>query len=206
MRLIVESPAPDLNESLTYYNSLGFRCSTWKKNGLCQTKNLTIFLNTSAYSRPCINLYEAKENKLGASPSGTWVKQEREKLTLIDAKNKSLLGNYGGVCIETLDLNASFIFWQAKGFKGILEPEASWCSLKNENGDTISLLKANSCPHLFTNPSLAFFNGHQNSKIITHLKALNVPIKQEVIFGEEIIADNLIINDPGGLGFFIFND
>jgi hypothetical protein len=53
---------------------------------------------------------------------------------------------------------------------------------------------------------LAFFNGHQNSKIITHLKALNVPIKQEVIFGEETIADNLVINDPGGLGFFIFND
>ena len=147
MRLIVESPAPDLNESLAYYNSLSFRCSTWKKNGLCQTKNLTIFLNTSAYSRPCINLYEAK------------------------------------------------------GFKGILEPEVSWCSLKNVNGDTISLLKANNCPHLFTNPSLAFFNGHQNSKIITHLKALNVPIKQEVIFGEEIIVDNLVINDPGDWGF-----
>lgn len=116
------------------------------------------------------------------------------------------MGNYAGICIETPDIKASFIFWQAKGFKGSLEPKASWCNLKNENGDTISLLKANSYPHLFTNPSLAFFNGPQNSKIITQLKALNVPVTQEVIFGEEANADNLVINDPGGLGFFIFND
>jgi hypothetical protein len=30
---------------------------------------------------------------------------------------KGLLGNYAGVSIETLDLEASFVFWQAKGFK-----------------------------------------------------------------------------------------
>lgn len=123
-----------------------------------------------------------------------------------ETRSNSLLGNYAGICIETPDMKASFVFWQARGFTGTLEPEASWCSLKNENGDTISLLKANSCPHLFTNPSLAFFNGHQNSKIIRQLKALNVPITQEVIFGEETTADNLVINDPGGLGFFVFND
>lgn len=206
MRLIVESPATNLNESLAYYNSLGFICSPWKKNGLCQAKNLTIFLNTSAYSRPCINLLEAKENKLEASPNGTWIKESTEVITEDETSSNSLLGNYAGICIETLDMKASFIFWQAKGFTGNLEPEASWCSLKNKNGDTISLLKANSCPHLFTNPSLAFFNGHQNSKIIRQLKALNVPITQEVIFGEETTADNLVINDPGGLGFFVFND
>ncbi len=206
MRLIVESPTPQLQESLSYYKSIGFQCTAWNKGYLCQTQDLTIFLNSNPYSRPCINLLGAQEQKIEASPSGTWVKQEREKLSLPDVKDKSLLGNYGGVCIETLDLNASFIFWQAKGFKGNLEPEASWCSLKNENGDTISLLKANSCPHLFTNPSLAFFNGHQNSGIIQQIKTLKLPIKQEVIFRNETTADNLVISDPGGLGFFIFND
>ena len=33
-----------------------------------------------------------------------------------------------------------------------------------------------------------------------------IPIRQEVIFGEETIADNIILNDPGGVGFFVFND
>ncbi|MEL0225849.1 MAG: hypothetical protein VW912_04160 [Flavobacteriaceae bacterium] len=83
---------------------------------------------------------------------------------------------------------------------------ASWCQLENKNGDRLSLLKANSCPHLFTNPSLAFFNGQENSTIIQKIRALRLPIKQEVIFGEESSAENLILNDPGGLSFFIFND
>ncbi|MGB0366298.1 MAG: hypothetical protein ACPGC8_01515 [Flavobacteriaceae bacterium] len=90
-----------------------------------------------------------------------------------------MLGNYAGICIETLDIEASFIFWQAKGFKGNFDPNASWCSLKNKNDDSLSFLKANSCPHLFTNPSLAFFNGPKNSEIIQKIKAIDLPIKKK---------------------------
>ena len=206
MRLIVESPAPHLKESLPYYKKIGFQCSEWKNAYLCQTKSLTIFLNPDPYSRPCLNLFGAQEKKTTVSPSGTWIKERKEKIKYSNIDTKSLLGNYAGTCIETLDIEAYFIFWQAKGFKGKLNLNASWCELENENGDRLSLLKANCCPHLFTNPSLAFFNGPENSTIIQKIKALRLPVKQEVIFGEESSAENLILNDPGRLGFFVFND
>ena len=206
MRLIIESPAPDVNESLSYYKDVGFQCTNWRKAYLCQVKNLTIFLNPDPYSRPCINLFGAQEEKTTVSPSGTWIKERKENIKYSTPDTKGLLGNYAGVCVETLDLEASFVFWQAKGFKGKLNHNASWCQLENKNGDRLSLLKANSCPHLFTNPSLAFFNGPENSTIIQKIRALRLPIKQEVIFGEESSAENLILNDPEGLSFFIFND
>ena len=164
------------------------------------------FSQPCSYSRPCLNLFGAQEKKTTVSPSGTWIKERKEKIKYSTIDTKSLLGNYAGVCIETLDIEASFIFWQAKGFKGELNLNASWCSLKNKNGDHLSLLRANSCPHLFTNPSLAFFNGSKNKNIIEQIKSLQIPIAQEVIFGRETTADNLILNDPGGVGFFVFND
>ena len=206
MRLIIESPAPNLEKSLSYYKKIGFQCSAWKNGGLCQTKNLTIFLNSDPYSRPCLNLFGAQEQSLEVSPSGTWIKLEQATCNILPVNKESLLGNYSGVCIETPELEKSFIYWQAKGFMGKLDEKTNWCSLKNINGDHISLLKMNSCPHLFTNPSRALFNGSKNKSIIEHIKSLHLPIAQEVIFGRETTADNLILNDPGGVGFFVFND
>ena len=77
MRLIIESPAPDVNESLSYYKDVDLQCTNWRKAYLCQVKNLTIFLNPDPYSRPCINLFGAQEEKTTVSPSGTWIKERR---------------------------------------------------------------------------------------------------------------------------------
>lgn len=206
MRLIVESPAPNLEESLSYYKKIGFQCSAWKNVALCQTKTLTIFLNPDPYSRPCLNLFGAQEKTIEVSPSGTWIKLEQENSDVPHVYKEGLMGNYSSICIETPDLETSFNYWQSKGFMGQLKQNANWCSLKNKNEDLISLLKTKSCPHLFTNPSLAFFNGSKNKTIIQQIKSLMIPIRQEVIFGEETIADNIILNDPGGVGFFVFND
>ena len=206
MRLIVESPAPDLKNNLLYYKRLGFQCVEWEDVYLCQTKQLCILLNPDPYSRPCINLFGVQTQKTELSPSGTRIKQHKKKVEIPQVELKSLFGNYSGVCLETLDLNASYHFWQAKGFKGSLAAQATWCSLKHESGAVINLLKANHCPHLFFNPSLAFFNGKKNSAVIKQIKTLQIPIQQEVIFDKETHADNLVLSDPGGIGFFIFND
>ncbi|MDB4186627.1 hypothetical protein N9743_03095 [Flavobacteriaceae bacterium] len=54
---------------------------------------------------------------------------------------------------------------------------------------------------------MTFFNGQKNKGIIDHIKQVELPIEEEVIFSaEEKIAQNIILKDPGGLGFFIFND
>ena len=102
---------PHLKESLSYYKKIGFQCSAWKYAYLCQTKSLTIFLNPYPYSRPCLNLFGAQEKKTSVTKSGTWIKERKEKIKYSTIDTKSLLGNYAGVCIETLDIEASFIFW-----------------------------------------------------------------------------------------------
>lgn len=205
MHLILESPAPNLEESLRFYRILNFQTAAWNNGWLCQAKGLSVFLNPDPFSRPRIILLGAPQKTLEASPSGTWVKQEKIHLKN-PSTSQSILGNFHGVCLETLNLKASHRFWKSKGFQGTLAHGASWGTFSNKMNHSISLMQANSCPHLFTNPSLAFFNGKNNSAIIQQIKALQLPIRQEIIFEQETIADNIILNDPGGLGFFIFND
>ncbi|MFK8104239.1 MAG: hypothetical protein AB8G15_17055 [Saprospiraceae bacterium] len=68
-------------------------------------------------------------------------------------------------------------------------------------------MKAFACPHLFFNPSLSYFNGKENLAIITELRARKIPLTEEItFFNPEGIVDNVIVRDPGGLGFFVFSD
>jgi len=71
----------------------------------------------------------------------------------------------------------------------------------------VSIMKPNMCPHLFFNPSLTYFNGGKNPEIIEAIRKLDIPITEEITyFNKEGLVDNIIIRDPGGYGFFIFND
>ena len=68
-------------------------------------------------------------------------------------------------------------------------------------------MAANSCPHLFFNPSLTYFNSGRNPEVIAGIRAAGIPISEEItIFNKEGRVDNIIIRDPGGYGFFLFND
>jgi hypothetical protein len=68
-------------------------------------------------------------------------------------------------------------------------------------------MKPQTCPHLFFNPSLNFFNGEDNISIISKIRSLDIPITEEIThFNKENKVDNIIIRDPGGYGFFLFND
>lgn len=120
----------------------------------------------------------------------------------------SVLGNYAGVSIECIDLRKSEEFWKLLGFeKRMGSIEQGWITMVNNKGMTLSLMIANSCPHMFYTPSLTYFNGKSNLAIIEKIKELSVPITEEIThFNDEDIVDNIIIRDPGGLGFFIFND
>jgi len=120
----------------------------------------------------------------------------------------AITGQFAGISLETIDINQSIHFWQSIGYtiqSG--SRDQGWLTLSNGSGVDISLMKAGSCPHLFFNPSLTYFNGAKNLAIIKQLKTLQVPITEEIThFNKEGIVDNIIIRDPGGLGFFLFND
>ena len=119
------------------------------------------------------------------------------------------MGSYAGISLETPNIKQSMQLWKALGFEvsmgGI---DQGWVALSNSTGDAISLMQPMSCPHLFFNPSLTYFNGKTvNPIIIQKIRDLNIPITEEItVFNKDGIADNIIIREPGGYGFFIFND
>ena len=142
MRLIVESPAPDLKESLSYYKNVGFQCSALEEMLTYVKPKISLFFSIQIpIAALALTYLERRREKTTVSPSGTWIKERKENIKYSTPDTKSLLGNYAGVCVETLDLEASFVFWQAKGFKGKLNRNASWCQLENKNGDRLSLLQ-----------------------------------------------------------------
>ena len=76
------------------------------------------------------------------------------------------------------------------------------------NLDFVSRIFApNACPHLFFNPSLTYFNSGKNLEVVEKLRKADVPILEEITaFNPEGKVDNVILRDPGGFGFFVFND
>jgi hypothetical protein len=64
-----------------------------------------------------------------------------------------------------------------------------------------------SSPHLFFNPSLTYFNGKNNLAVIESLRESGIPLAQEIThFNDKGIVDNVILQDAGGLGIFVFSD
>lgn len=115
IRLVVETPAPGVNASLSYYKDLGFQSTKWRKAYLCQVKNLTIFLNPDPYSHPWINLFGAQEDKTTVSPSDTWVKERKENIKYSTSDTNGLLGNYAfSLCRNTWSRSLFLLFGKPK--------------------------------------------------------------------------------------------
>lgn len=228
MKLTLQTPTADLNKSIVFYEKLGFKTQTLGSKSVAFDAQCCIEINPERTARVCIQLHQSnwdktlvdlkshtpiiktEEGYLITDPNGVWVKliektwDEKE----IRSNSKSLLGNYGGVCIETLDVSKSYEFWCLLGFSSITKDfSKGWIEMKSEAGDSISLLQAQQCPHLFFNPSLTYFNGFHNLEIIESIKKQNIEIIEEVTeFNSKGEVDNIILRDSGGLGFFVFND
>ncbi len=226
MNTIIQTPTPNLNRSLAFYEQLGF---TALENSNCVTDGqVAVFINPDRFARAGIRLYrnnwsdtipklklhgpviETEQGYLLSDASGTWIYliAGQSDLSNINTSSPSILGNYAGVSLEVIDMESALPLWQRLGFEraagGV---ESGWLTLKNEAGFAISLMKPLNCPHLFFNPSLTYFNGGQNPAIISAIRARAIPITEEItIFNDRNEVDNIIIRDPGGLGFFIFND
>ena len=110
--------------------------------------------------------------------------------------------------LESFDIHKSSSIWKCLGYRedaGNLDH--GWISFKNEYEQGVSLMSPGACPHLFFNPSFTFFNGGKNHEVIEKVKGLGIAITENItIFNENGDVDNIIIRDPGGFGFFVFND
>jgi len=229
MNSIIQTPTPNLKESILSYQTLNF--SRVDKDGfiLFSDGSSIIEINPDRYARAGVKLFKrswAKELKelesltsvlkidngyQLADASGTWIyliESKEEPNFNMEGHPPSTLGKNAGLSLESMDISLSLQIWRAIGFinqQGSIDQ--GWVTITNNDGLIISLMKPNTCPHLFFNPSLTFFNGKENVAIIDKIKSLNMPITEEIThFNKEGKVDNIIIRDPGGLGFFLFSD
>ncbi|WP_113922566.1 hypothetical protein [Cognataquiflexum aquatile] len=227
MQALIQTPTPYLDASIDFYSKLGFKQIS-ENPIIFSDGKANIEINPNRYARAGLRFFKdswsveisklkaiaeihpTKDGHLLADPSGVWI-------YLVDGKpgfdlkeeelSFSTLGNYMGISLESTDAKKSFEIYQILGFQLAFGSIDSGFFALTANGFSISIMKPNSCPHLFFNPSLTFFNGKNNLEVIAKIRSLEIQMAEEITyFNKEGIVDNIIIRDPGGLGFFIFND
>lgn len=229
MNTILQSPTSQLADSLNFYSQLGFTALSIENPTLLSDGKAVVEINTDRFARSGVKLYrkdwtstveqlkqlttvlETPEGYLLSDTSGTWVYLMTGELKLgvdVSQLSPSKLGSFAGISLETVGVEKSIELWECLGFSVTMGSlEQGWIALSNEDKFTVSLMKPNSCPHLFFNPSMTYFNGENNLQIIEDIRKLNIPITEEIThFNKEGKVDNIIIRDPGGFGFFLFSD
>ena len=226
---ILQTPTNHLPHSLDFYAKLGFQKIEDEHLTLVTDGIALIEINPDRFARAGVKLFQNDWTKtvaaltketavttisngyLLADPSGVWIYLLENIPDIADAKanhSGSVLGNCAGLSLETTDLAKSAKIWELLGFEKTMgDLNQGWVAFKNADDFGVSLMKPYSCPHLFFNPSLTYFNGRQNEAIIEKIRNLGIPITEEITyFNKKGEVDNIIIRDPGGFGFFIFND
>ena len=229
MKMLIQTPTNNLNHSLEFYRKLGFQHVDQDDLQMVSDGKALISINPQRTARAGVRIFadnwedtvstlrgltevvDTDSGYLFADPSGMWVYLETgpaPELPDLSNVSPSILGNYMGVSLESIGFDKSLDIWKLLGFKVQMgAAEQGWIALGNEEGFGISLMKPMMCPHLFFNPSLTYFNGGNNLEVIANIRAAGIPITEEITqFNKEGIADNVIIRDPGGFGFFVFND
>lgn len=225
----IQTPTPNLKASLDFYKTLNFKVLKEGDSSFVTDGKALIEINTDRFARAGVKMFSTSWKEkveslkkqfnvntidggyLLAAPSGVRV-YLMEGNSPIDFTPEEasfgVPGNYMGLSVETTDFAGSFAFWESFGFSAVMGGvDKGYVVMLNSEGFGFSFMKPNSCPHLFFNPSLTYFNSGKNPAVIAKLRELNIPITEEIThFNKEGIVDNVIIRDPGGLGFFVFND
>ncbi|NNE98890.1 MAG: hypothetical protein HKN25_07705 [Pyrinomonadaceae bacterium] len=226
---VVHTPTKDLGESIDFYKRLEFEMLSEKDPTVFTDGKALVEINPIRHARAGIKMYaedwsenlpspdevgkilETDDGYLLCDPNGVRVYLANGAFEVdYQAKPESfgLTGNYAGLSIEAHDIDKTAKFWAALGFvhkDGDLAQ--GWASYSNGSGMDISLMKPLMCPHLFFNPGLTYFNSGKNLTNIGKLREAGIEFAEEITqFNTDGVADNVIIRDPGGYGFFIFND
>ena len=225
-RMIVNTTTTDIDESKDFYERLGFKVVQVGESNYAIDQSVIIRISTDSKGRLGLSLYsddwsdsvdklktltavkECGNYILTSDTTGTHIKLEDliKDWPMIDSQ--SILGNYAGISLESVEFERCTHVWDALGFAHQSgSADQGWISLAQENYGAISIMKANMCPHMFSNPGLTYFNGTNNKNIIELVRQREVPLAEELtVFSPDNSVDNVIIKDPGGLMFFLFND
>ena len=226
MKAIIQTPTPSIEKSKRFYENIDFRSVSDEPLILTDGK-MFIEVNPEHGSRIAIKLFvddptaiaekleritalvEAADGIHASDPNGVRVILTGSEFThKTDGEAFGATGNFAGISIEAVDFDATVRFWESLGYKKTMgDVEQGWVAFANETDVGVSIMKSGMCPHLFFNPGLTYFNSGKNEENIARLHDAGIPITEEItLFNDEGKVDNVIINDPGGLGFFVFND
>ena len=229
MTAVIQTCTGDLQASKNFYQKLAFKLLSENEPTLFTDGKMLLEINPDNFARTGLKLYRADWSQaitllkeivavisfdgghLVSDPNGVKVYLLDGEMTSkpkLKGVSTAIPGNFAGLSIEAVDVAKTVKFWKILGYKKTMGSiEQDWIAFENGTSIGISIMKPMVCPHLFFNPSLTFFNGGKNLRIIQKIKAAGIPIAEEIIvFNKEGIVDNVILCDPGGLGFFIFND
>lgn len=227
MKTIIQVPTPDLGKSKDFYGRLGFKEITDGDQVLFTDGKFIVEINSDRHVRAGLKLFsedwtvaaeklrefttvhETEDGFLSADPNGVRAYMINGSFEhKADDESYGITGNFSGASIEAVATDETARFWEAVGFeKSQGDLSQGWAVYANGGDIDVSIMKPNMCPHLFFNPSLTFFNSGNNLANIAKLREAGILMTEEITsFNKEGIADNVIINDPGGLGFFVFND
>ncbi len=230
MQVFLQTPTPDMRDSMNFYEKLGFHRLSEDNPSYVSDGTMVMQINPQRSARAGVKLYipdwtgtleklkeltavrELEDSYVLSSPCGTWIYLAKKELPQFDSVadlGPSVLGKHAGLSLEMVDAALGVKIWKALGFvkeTGDLETQG-YIVLQNPEGYGVSIMVPMSCPHLFFNPSLTYFNSGQNPHIIAKIREAQIPIAEEVtIFNPDGEVDNVILRDPGGFGFFVFND
>lgn len=228
MKLYIQSPAPNFDRSQEFYKSIGFNVQLISDqkaivsddrisliiNGLPNAR-LGIILasdNVQVYFNRYNEKYSVLKDEKGyitADPNGVKLYLQPMYQKQIPKKSSSsIIGTNYGYGIETHYMEQSIDFWHRLGYTSPTTAVKSYVTLSANNLPDLTLFAPGMCPHAFYNPSLTYFNGKEgNPKVINQIRQRGiVPVEEITAFNPEGLVDNIIISDPGGLHYFIFND
>ena len=229
MKAILHTPTNALSNSLDFYEKLNYDVVSSENPTIVTDGSVLIEINPDRFARPGVKLYKnswsdeieilknitpvynIESGFLLNDGNGCWIYLIDGDLNLdpeMTDGGKTYSGNFSGISMESADMKRSMEIWGALGYaKSMGAPEQGYVGLDREGSFSVSLMKPLTCPHLFFNPSMNFFNGKENEALIEKIRNAGVPIAEEIThFNDRGEVDNVILRDPGGYGFFVFND
>lgn len=223
--MILQTPTSALSESIAFYEALHFTRISDEPLAFSDGK-VIVEVNAERSARAALKLYagdwsdevakvkdrtyiqEIDSGYLFCDPAGVWIYLIEGEQPLQARKDADAIpGNYMGISLEYMDFNGGVALWQNLGFEITLgAAEQGWVAMmRGEDG--VSLMATGACPHLFFNPSMTYFNSGKNPEVIERVRTAGIDITEEItVFNDAGEVDNIIIRDPGGFGFFLFND
>ena len=226
MKAIIQTPTPEIEKSKEFYKGLAFKPVS-EDPAIFADGKVFVAINDKPGARVAVKFFVDEPDELSkelekigalvvaddgihtADPNGVRVILTGSDFPY-DSEGESFgeTGNFAGISIEAVDFDATIEFWKSLGYEKTMgDEEQGWVAFANDTDIGISIMKSGMCPHLFFNPGLTYFNSGKNEENIARLRDAGIPITEEItLFNDEGKVDNVIINDPGGLGFFVFND